>query len=91
MKFTDAQMLPKWLQKEFPFRRRMFNGDGYWIHFVDEGLTTWEAEEVVRQRGIHIRDAKKSGLLDREAARALLRGWLRDADKQGFEEGEPES
>ena len=61
------------------------------IEYLDEGLTTWEAEEVVRQRGIHLREAKKSGLLDREAARALLRGWLREGEKQGFEEDAPGS
>jgi len=48
------------------------------IAFLDETLTTWEAEEALRARGIHLRDAKKSGLLDREAAIAMLRGWLRD-------------
>lgn len=51
------------------------------VAFLDETLTTWEAEEAVRARGIPLREAKKSGLLDREAACAMLRGWLRDGQE----------
>ena len=55
---------------------------GDWeIAFLDETLTTWEAEESVKARGIRLRDAKKSGLLDQAAAIAMLRGWLRDGQK----------
>ena len=53
------------------------------IEYADETLTTWEAEEVVRARGIPLRKAKKEGLLDREAARCLLRAWLREAERKG--------
>jgi putative Holliday junction resolvase len=53
------------------------------IEYVDETLTTWEAEEAIRERGIPLRKAKKEGLLDREAARCLLRTWLREAENQG--------
>jgi putative Holliday junction resolvase len=49
------------------------------VELVDEGLTTWEAEERVRERGIPLREAKRSGALDREAACCLLRAWLREA------------
>ncbi|MDA1195026.1 MAG: Holliday junction resolvase RuvX [Planctomycetota bacterium] len=48
------------------------------VGFVDETLTTWEAEEAVRARGIPLREAKQSGLLDQQAAVAILRGWLRE-------------
>ncbi len=61
------------------------------VEFVDETLTTWEAQEVVRARGIPLRKAKKDGLLDQEAARCLLRSWLRETEKQGSddEDGAP--
>jgi haloalkane dehalogenase len=35
--FTDAPPLPEWLAAAFPFRRRMFTGGRYKIHFVDQG------------------------------------------------------
>lgn len=66
---------------------------GSWdVGFLDETLTTWEAEEAVKSRGIPLREAKKSGLLDREAAVAMLRGWLRDGQKwdSGGVSGPPE-
>ncbi len=66
---------------------------GNWeVGYLDETLTTWEAEEAVKSRGIQLREAKKSGLLDREAAVAMLRGWLRDGQKwtAGGEEAPPE-
>ena len=53
------------------------------IEYVDETLTTWEAEEAIRARGIPLRKAKTMGLLDQEAARCLLRAWLREAEKSG--------
>lgn len=56
------------------------------VEYVDETLTTWEAEELIRARGIPLRKAKKDGLLDREAARCLLRSWLREREKQGPED-----
>ena len=58
---------------------------GLEVLFVDETLTTWEAEEAVRARGIPLRKAKTEGLLDKEAARCLLRSWLREAEKQAPE------
>ena len=35
--FRDAEPLPGWLQKELPFRRRVFSGAEYRIHFIDVG------------------------------------------------------
>jgi putative Holliday junction resolvase len=49
------------------------------VLLVDEGLTTWEAEERLKERGIPRREAKTTGALDREAACCLLRAWLREA------------
>ncbi|MDF1701675.1 MAG: Holliday junction resolvase RuvX [Planctomycetota bacterium] len=51
------------------------------VAVLDETLTTWEAEEAVRARGIKLREAKQSGLLDQQAAVAMLRGWLRDGEQ----------
>lgn len=48
------------------------------LELTDESFTTFEAEEAIKARGIPIRDAKRQGLLDQEAARALLRGWFAD-------------
>lgn len=64
---------------------------GDWrLGFLDETLTTWEAEEAVKARGISRREAKKSGLLDREAAIAMLRGWLREGQQWPLE-GPPDA
>jgi putative Holliday junction resolvase len=60
---------------------------GNWrVGYLDETLTTWEAEEAVKARGVRLREAKKSGLLDREAAIAMLRGWLREGQEWPSEE-----
>ena len=44
--------------------------------WVDEGLTSWEAETNLKARGIRLPQARREGLVDQEAARCLLRGWL---------------
>ena len=44
--------------------------------WVDEGLTSWEAEENLRNRGIRLQEARRAGLIDQEAACCLLRTWL---------------
>lgn len=61
------------------------------VAFLDETLTTWEAEEVLRERGVPLREAKKSGHLDREAACALLRGWLREGQKWPSDAASPDA
>ncbi len=63
------------------FGRELAQQGDWRVGFLDETLTTWEAEEAVKARGIRLREAKKTGLLDREAAIAMLRGWLRDGQK----------
>ncbi len=68
------------------FAVELASASGLEIGFLDETLTTWEAEEAIKARGIRLREAKKSGLLDREAAIAMLRGWLRDGEKWPSEE-----
>ena len=46
------------------------------IEWADEGLTSWEAEDNLRARGVDLEQARKDGLIDQEAACCLLRGWL---------------
>lgn len=48
------------------------------VVFVDETLTSWEAEQALKARGIDLQRARREGLIDQEAACGLLRGWLRD-------------
>ena len=62
------------------FGARLAEESGLPVAFVDETLTTWEAEEAVKARGIPLREAKQSGLLDQQAAVAMLRGWLREGE-----------
>ncbi len=50
------------------------------VVFHDEGLTSWEAEEAVKGAGKRLRDARRSGDLDRAAAVAILRSYLREQD-----------
>jgi putative Holliday junction resolvase len=48
------------------------------VEFLDEGLTSWEAEEEVRARGGRLLDAQRRGEIDQRAAMALLRSWLQE-------------
>lgn len=50
------------------------------VVYVDEGLTSWEAEQELRAAGEDLRRAQRSGAVDQAAAKALLRGYLRDLD-----------
>jgi putative Holliday junction resolvase len=50
---------------------------GLAVEYVDEGLTSWEAEETLKERGHRLKDARRRGDVDKAAACALLRGWLR--------------
>lgn len=45
--FADAEPLPDWLAPQLPFRRRVYTGGDYKIHFIDEG----EGVPVVLQHG----------------------------------------
>jgi putative Holliday junction resolvase len=60
---------------------------GFPVELFDETLTSWEAEEALRERGRSLRDARRSGEVDREAARRLLLSWLRERETRG--EGAP--
>ena len=46
------------------------------VVFHDEGLTSWAAEEDVKAAGKRLKDARRSGEVDRRAAVAILRSWL---------------
>jgi haloalkane dehalogenase len=46
-RFDDAPPLPDWLAEEFPFRRRVFRGGRWAMHFVDQG----EGPAVLMQHG----------------------------------------
>ncbi len=48
------------------------------IEYVDETLTSWEAEQALKARGINLQDARRQGLIDQEAARGLLLAHLRE-------------
>jgi putative Holliday junction resolvase len=47
------------------------------VEYFDETLTTWEAEEDLREGGVRLDEARRSGAVDRQAARRLLLSWLR--------------
>jgi putative Holliday junction resolvase len=53
------------------------------VLFVDETLTSWEAEESLRAAGRRLERARKEGEVDRRAAAALLAGWLREREGRG--------
>jgi putative Holliday junction resolvase len=53
------------------------------VLFVDETLTSWEAEESLRAAGRRLDRARKEGEVDRRAAVALLSGWLRERESGG--------
>ncbi|MEI6331722.1 MAG: Holliday junction resolvase RuvX [Pseudanabaena sp. ELA645] len=44
------------------------------VEFVDERLTSYEAEEMMRSQGISTRDNK--AMIDRKAAALILQQWL---------------
>jgi putative Holliday junction resolvase len=58
---------------------------GPWtVEHVHEGLTSWAAEERLRERGVPLEQARKAGLIDQEAAAVILRAWL---DERGGRTG----
>jgi putative Holliday junction resolvase len=58
------------------FARRLEALGGLPVHLVDEHLSTWEAEEALRERGVSVREARRTGAVDREVAVRLLRSFL---------------
>lgn len=46
--FGDAPALPGWLEEQLPFRRRMYVGGDYRMHFIDEG----SGPVVLMQHGV---------------------------------------
>lgn len=46
------------------------------LEYLDEGLTSWAAEEGLGGRAL--REAQQTGEVDRRAALALLRSWLQE-------------
>lgn len=48
------------------------------VALYHEGLTSWEAEERLRDLGLPLPQARRSGRLDQEAAKILLAAWLRE-------------
>jgi putative Holliday junction resolvase len=60
------------------FGDRLAKALGRPVEFHDEGLTTWAAEEDLRAAGVPLRKARAAGDVDREAAVAILRSYLRE-------------
>lgn len=63
------------------FGRALGAADRFEIVFLDEGLTSWDAEEAIRGRGGSVRRAAREGEVDRRAAIALLRSWLQEQER----------
>jgi putative Holliday junction resolvase len=53
---------------------------GVEVLWLDETLTSWESEAALAARGRDLARARRRGEVDRGAAVALLRGWLRSRD-----------
>jgi putative Holliday junction resolvase len=56
------------------FAPRLSSALGVPVDLFDERLSTFEAEERLRERGVSARDMK--ALVDAEAAAVILQGWL---------------
>ena len=69
------------------FAKALGDLGGLPVHLVDEGLSSWEAEEALRARRVPLQQARRDGLVDREAAVLLLRAFLADRPGAG---GPPE-
>ena len=50
------------------------------VAYVDEGLTSWEAEESMKGRRKSLERARRDGEIDRAVAVSLLRSYLRQVD-----------
>lgn len=53
------------------------------VVYVDEGLTSWEAEEDLKAAGKRLEKARKAGDVDRAAAVSILRSYLREEESRG--------
>jgi putative Holliday junction resolvase len=74
------------------FGDRLAEHLGVEVGYVDEGLTSWAAEEALRERGRAMPRARRAGEVDRESARLILLTWLREArDPAGEAPDSPES
>jgi putative Holliday junction resolvase len=51
------------------------------VELFDETLTSWEAEEDLKAAGRRLADARRSGAVDRQAARRLLLSYLRERER----------
>ena len=60
------------------FGEALAAASGVEVVFLDEGLTSWVAEETLKKRRRPLREAQQRGDVDREAAMALLRSWLEE-------------
>jgi putative holliday junction resolvase len=56
------------------FAPRLSTALGVPVDLFDERLSTFEAEDRLRTRGVSARDMK--GMVDAEAAAVILQGWL---------------
>lgn len=65
------------------FGRALEEALGLPVLYADEHLTSWEAEEALRERGVPLAEARRRGLLDQEAACGLLRAFLREEEAGG--------
>ncbi|MFO0933435.1 MAG: Holliday junction resolvase RuvX [Planctomycetota bacterium] len=52
------------------------------VAYVDEGLSSWAAEDDLRAGGGSLEKARKGGLVDQRVAMGLLRTWLDDLDRR---------
>jgi putative Holliday junction resolvase len=58
------------------FASRLGERLGVPVFLRDEGLSSWEAEQILRERGVPPEKARRQGLVDQESAKGLLRAWL---------------
>ncbi len=52
------------------------------VAYLDEGLTSWAAEDDVKARGASLEKARRSGLIDQRVAMGLLRAHLVDLERR---------
>lgn len=49
------------------------------VEYVNESLTSYEAEEMMKGQGVRVSENK--GMVDRKAAAIILQQWLNETDK----------